>query len=350
MNRLLLLMTLASAVLAPIVGRGEAPGPAGPATPLDLRGLRPHEARVDPLPGAAGAVRVTFQPAEWPSVNLAAPGGRAWDWSSRGYLLLELRNPEDREVALGIRIDDDPAADGRTHCRTAQVTLQARETATVAVALKRADPMAHGMRGLPSYPGTRTVTASGSGPFNLGHVVAFQTLPPPARTPPGPGAPIGPARARALARGHRRPARPVRRGGLAGQGSIRIGYGRSPRARGRRPQGPSQARRPRPVRGLAGRAEAASQRLLSHREARRQVVVRRSRRRPVPLAGHRRRDAERSDHHHGPRIDVHRIAQDRRAAGPLLRNGPRDPFRAGQGGQDLQLLRGQPGTDLRSRP
>ena len=107
-------------------------------------------------------------------MNLSAPGGRAWDWSSTGFLLLELRNPEDRELALGIRIDDDPAADGRTHCRTAQAKLQAGEAATLAVALTGSDPMAHGMRGLPSHPGSRNVTASGPGPFNLGHVVAFQ--------------------------------------------------------------------------------------------------------------------------------------------------------------------------------
>ncbi len=107
-------------------------------------------------------------------MKLSAPKGRAWDWSSWGFLLLELKNPETREIALGIRIDDDPAADGRTHCRTAQVKLQAGEAATLAVALKASDPMAHGMRGLPSYPGTRNVTASGVEPFNLGHIVEFQ--------------------------------------------------------------------------------------------------------------------------------------------------------------------------------
>jgi hypothetical protein len=62
------------------------------------------------------------------------------------------------------------------HCRTAQVRLKGSESTTVAVALSRTDPMAHGMRGLPGHPGTRNVVASGSGPFDLHHVVAFQVF------------------------------------------------------------------------------------------------------------------------------------------------------------------------------
>ena len=175
MNRLLVLTTVTTSILlGPTTGRCEGPASTGRALALDLRGLAPRESRIDSLTGVAGAVRVAFQPAEWPSVRLSAPKGRAWDWSTRGFLLLELKNPEDREIALGIRIDDDPAANGRTHCRTAQVKLQAGEAATVAVALTRSDPMAYGMRGLPSYPGTRVVSASGAGSFNLGHVVEFQ--------------------------------------------------------------------------------------------------------------------------------------------------------------------------------
>ncbi len=107
-------------------------------------------------------------------MHFPAPRGRAWDWSSQGSLLLALRNPDQHEIELGIRIDDDPAADGKIHCRTAQVTLKALESATVAVALSRIDPMAHGMRGLPARPGTRDATAFGSGPFDLRHVVEFQ--------------------------------------------------------------------------------------------------------------------------------------------------------------------------------
>jgi hypothetical protein len=116
---------------------------------------------------------VTFEPAEWPSLKFHAPQGKAWDWSASGFLLLDLKNAETEPLELGIRIDDNPAADGRQHCRTAQVKLSPHESATVAVALASPDPMALGMRGLPQPQG-RAVRASGQGPFQWSHVVAFQ--------------------------------------------------------------------------------------------------------------------------------------------------------------------------------
>ncbi|MGO9468144.1 MAG: hypothetical protein ACLQVF_28765 [Isosphaeraceae bacterium] len=162
------------ALLGTTIGWAADTGPDGSSPALDLRSHEAQSAQVDSLRGAAGGIRVTFHPADWPSVHFPAPRGRAWDWSSQGSLLLALRNPDQHEIELGIRIDDDPAADGKIHCRTAQVTLKALESATVAVALSRIDPMAHGMRGLPARPGTRDATAFGSGPFDLRHVVEFQ--------------------------------------------------------------------------------------------------------------------------------------------------------------------------------
>jgi hypothetical protein len=143
---------------------------------LDLKSHVAGAAAVVPLPGSVGGVRITFQPAEWPNVKFPAPKGEAWDWSADGFLLLGLRNPDRQDLDLGIRIDDDPAADGRVHCRTAQVKLKALESTTISVALSRTDPMAHGMRGLPALSRTRNVTATGSGRFNLRHVVAFQVF------------------------------------------------------------------------------------------------------------------------------------------------------------------------------
>ena len=90
--------------------------------------------------------------------------------------MLELNNPDRHAIGFGVRIDDDPAADGRIHCRTAQGEIKPGEAATFAVAIGKRDPMAHGMRGLPSFPGARTLTASGQGPFDLGHIVAFQVF------------------------------------------------------------------------------------------------------------------------------------------------------------------------------
>ena len=96
--------------------RDRGPGSAGHA----------DSARVDLIPETPGAVRVTFQPAEWPNVNIAAPRDQAWN--SHGFLLLAVRNPEQHEIEFGIRIDDDVAADGSTHCRTALTKLKPGES------------------------------------------------------------------------------------------------------------------------------------------------------------------------------------------------------------------------------
>jgi hypothetical protein len=85
-----------------------------------------------------------------------------------------VRNPEQHKIEFGIRIDDDIAADGNIHCRTALTRLNSGESIIVSMALRKADPMVHGMRGLPAYPGSRSLNASGQGPFDLGHVVALQ--------------------------------------------------------------------------------------------------------------------------------------------------------------------------------
>src|SRR5262249_20972068 len=94
----------------------------------------------------------------------------------RGFLLLDLTNPGPDPLNLGIRIDDDPSADGRLHCRTAQVPLAPRESATVAVALASADPMAHGMPGPPAYPHARAVRATPHAPPRWSHIFAFQVF------------------------------------------------------------------------------------------------------------------------------------------------------------------------------
>ncbi|MFO0890027.1 MAG: hypothetical protein U0790_12920 [Isosphaeraceae bacterium] len=148
----------------------------GTAGALSLRTHEAQSARVEAMPGAPESLRVTFTPAEWPSVKFPAPGGRAWDWKSQGFLMLDLRNLEAEPINVGVRIDDDPSADGRQHCRTAQVKLSPRESATFAIALTHSDPMSLGMRGLPTHPGTRSVAAAGAGSFDLSHVVAFQVF------------------------------------------------------------------------------------------------------------------------------------------------------------------------------
>ena len=174
MSRRFLITAATWTLLGTTLGWAGSPGPEVRTAGLDLRSLAAHSAKVDSISGTAAAVRVTFQPAEWPNVNLAAPRGQAWDWNSHGFLLLAVRNPEQHEIEFGIRIDDDVAADGNTHCRTALTRLNPGESTIVSMALRTVDPMVHGMRGLPAYPDSRSLNASGQGPFNLGYVVALQ--------------------------------------------------------------------------------------------------------------------------------------------------------------------------------
>ncbi len=174
MSRQLLITAATWTLLGTMIGRAQSPGINVQTASLDLRSLTAHSAKVDFLPGTPEAVRVTFQAAEWPSVKLAAPAGQAWDWSSHGFLQLAVRNPEQHEIELGIRIDDDVAADGNIHCRSAQTKLNPGVSTIVSLALRKVDPMVHGMRGLPAYPGSRSLSASSRGPFDLGHVVALQ--------------------------------------------------------------------------------------------------------------------------------------------------------------------------------
>jgi hypothetical protein len=116
-------------------------------------------------------VLVTFEPAEWSNalLDFTPPA----DWRPFGHLVLTLTNPGDAPLGLGVRLDDDPAADGRAHCVTAHLTLPPRSTTTTAVGLGP-DPMSLGMRGLPGPAGAHVVTASGDPKFDAGHVVSVR--------------------------------------------------------------------------------------------------------------------------------------------------------------------------------
>jgi hypothetical protein len=150
---------------------------AGPASllaaepghlPIALEGLRGDHAAIA---AAAGGATVAFTPAEWS--NAVLDFKPAADWRPFGHLVLTLENPGDRPLDLGVRLDDDPAADGRAHCLTAKVTVAPKSRTITAVSLGP-DPMALGMRGLPGPAGARVVTASGDPKFDPGHVVSVR--------------------------------------------------------------------------------------------------------------------------------------------------------------------------------
>ncbi|MCC6728129.1 MAG: beta-galactosidase [Chthonomonadales bacterium] len=151
---------------------------AGFEGPSGLALARANNVRL--LPVAAGAtegkraLRVDFGDAEWPNVTLA--GTTPWDWSGYDGLALDLRNPGRAHVEFGVRVDDDPRADGARYCRQAGSGLAPGASATFLLPLGPG-PMEHGMRGMPmAAPGMRVLGVSSGGPLNLSHIVAFQVF------------------------------------------------------------------------------------------------------------------------------------------------------------------------------
>jgi hypothetical protein len=121
------------------------------------------------------ALEVVFQPAEWPNVYFKAT--QPWNWSGMGALVIDVHNPNDEPVWLGIRVDDDPRADGWNHCRQSTTTIGAKETQTYVMPLAF-NPMDYGMRGLPPLVqgGGMLLGVSNPHRLNVSHIVAFQVF------------------------------------------------------------------------------------------------------------------------------------------------------------------------------
>lgn len=140
-------------------------------TPVEMTEVHSSMARTRQAPGRG--LEVTFQPSEWPNVSLLPPA--PWDWSAAGAVAIDLTNPGKEPVAYGVRIDDDPKADGWNHSRSISATLAPGKTETVVVVLGP-EPRDSGMRGLPPYPGGHSLSASGAGPFDRRHIVSMQVF------------------------------------------------------------------------------------------------------------------------------------------------------------------------------
>ncbi|MDW8322157.1 MAG: hypothetical protein RMM08_12430, partial [Armatimonadota bacterium] len=148
-----------------------------------------HEAQLQPLVrnnvqaqrvSAGGklsgrALEVEFHPAEWPNVMFRP--AQPWNWTGAGALAIDIHNPNPEPVWLGIRVDDDPRADGWNHCRQATTTIGAGETQTYVVPLAF-NPMDYGMRGLPPLVQGGGVLLGVTNPhkLNVNHIVAFQVF------------------------------------------------------------------------------------------------------------------------------------------------------------------------------
>ncbi|AIE85408.1 beta-galactosidase [Fimbriimonas ginsengisoli] len=139
----------------------------------EVRQVTTLEAQVTTVPGPDGsqALQATFQPTEWPHVMLAP--AQPWDWSAAGGIAIEVTNPGKETVPFGIRVDDDPKADGWLHSRTGNGAIAPGKTETFVV-MFGPDPMSVGMRGMPPTPGLTGLGTNGGGTFDSSHVAALQ--------------------------------------------------------------------------------------------------------------------------------------------------------------------------------
>lgn len=141
-------------------------------SPNDIKGVKANNVSVR-WNARSKALEVEFQPAEWPNVLFWAE--RPWDWSGGDGLVIEIRNPGKESVGFGVRVDDDPSADGVVHCRQGSGVIKPGKREAFVLPLGR-DPMTYGMRGLPAVPGYVPLSIYNWSDINLGHVVGFQVF------------------------------------------------------------------------------------------------------------------------------------------------------------------------------
>jgi len=138
--------------------------------------LRPRNTRVEVVEQGATdggrALRVEFDPVQWPALWFAP--AEAFDLREYGEILLDVTNPMDEPLTFRLRVDDDPRADGSNHSRTGGATIAPGETATFSFPLKQASGAQYGMKGLPAWPGSRSMGSAGFWNLNVGNIVAFQ--------------------------------------------------------------------------------------------------------------------------------------------------------------------------------
>jgi len=120
-----------------------------------LSGVEARDVRltlVAPAASRPGALRIASGHADhWPGITLK-PATGVWDLSAAGEVALDVFNPTDRPVNLGLRVDN-PGGDGSKNCVQEVFTLDAGERKTVAAPLRRKVPEALGLFGMNGYPG-----------------------------------------------------------------------------------------------------------------------------------------------------------------------------------------------------
>lgn len=96
------------------------------------------------------------------------------DFRGYGGLAFDVYNPGSETVGFAVRIDSSPEADGNgNHSRTGKGTIDGGQRASYVLPFG-VDPTALKMVGIPGYEGFRNLGYMGAGPFDIGHIVAWQ--------------------------------------------------------------------------------------------------------------------------------------------------------------------------------
>lgn len=170
---------LASCILmACVLGAADAPalpdaqGRLLDVAALDLATLTCNSATVERAGTAeAPALRVTARKqGSWPGVNIPAPAGK-WDLSAYAFISLDLRNIDDHDIDIFVRIDN-PGADGSKHCMTERVGTQPDQRVTLTLPIKRAAQSAIKLFGMHGFP-DGLYASGGIDPANIVAITIF---------------------------------------------------------------------------------------------------------------------------------------------------------------------------------
>jgi hypothetical protein len=145
---------------------------------IDAASVSTTDATVSKVPrrGPTFLRVATGHGADWPGITLPAPKGH-WDLSPYSEIALAVKNAGSNAVSVFCRADN-PDADGKDHCVTGQVTLEAGQAGTLYVDLNRTsdDTMGGKLFGMNGYP----VRMGGPGtinPSNVTRLLVFVSKP-----------------------------------------------------------------------------------------------------------------------------------------------------------------------------
>jgi hypothetical protein len=106
------------------------------------------------------ALKVEFSNAETATVELN-PGAKAWDWTQYGAVAVDVANPSDKEIQVGMELEDgEPRAGSSRWSARYRGNVGPHATVSYYYGFGPSSPIAHGMRGGPP-------TVAGILPFSM---------------------------------------------------------------------------------------------------------------------------------------------------------------------------------------